>query len=168
MCNWLSMLILQLNHVNKRGPWFMAVVYGEQAGQHISPRISYDDVIKWENFQCYWPFVRGIHRSPVNSPHKGQWRWALMFSKSEVPQNSTLVQARNFSLHWRHNNHNGVSDHQSHGCLLNRLFRRRSKKVSKLRVTGLCVGNSPGPHNSPHKWPVTRKMFPFDDVIMYR
>ena len=41
-----------------------------------------------------------------------------------------------------------------------------SKKTSKLRVTGLCVGNSPGPVNSPHKGPVTRKMFPFDDVIM--
>ena len=40
----------------------------------------YDDVIKWKHFPCYWPFVRGIHRSPVNSPHKGQWRWALMFS----------------------------------------------------------------------------------------
>ena len=50
--------------------------------------------------------------------------------------------------------------------LLNRLFRRRSKKTSKLRVTGLCVGNSPGPVNSPHKGSVTRKMFPFDDVIM--
>ena len=50
--------------------------------------------------------------------------------------------------------------------LLNRWFRRRSKKRSKLRVTDLCVGNSPGPVNSPHKWPVTRKMFPFDDVIM--
>ena len=55
-----------------------------------------------------------------------------------------------------------------HYCLLNRLFRRRSKKTSKLCVTGLCVGNSPGPVNSPHKWPVTRKMFPFDDVIMKR
>ena len=40
------------------------------------------------------------------------------------------------------------------------------KETSKLRVTGLCVGNSPGPVNSPHKGPVTRKMFPFDDVIM--
>ena len=35
---------------------------------------------KWENFPRNWPFVRGIHRSPVNSPHKGQWRGALMFS----------------------------------------------------------------------------------------
>ena len=40
------------------------------------------------------------------------------------------------------------------------------RKTSKLRITGLCAGNSPGPVNSPHKWPVTREMFPFDDVIM--
>ena len=41
---------------------------------------DHDDVIKWKHFPRYWPFVRGIHRSPVNSPHKGQWRGALMFS----------------------------------------------------------------------------------------
>ena len=41
---------------------------------------SHDDVINWKHFRCYWPFVRGIHRSPVNSPHKGQWCGALMFS----------------------------------------------------------------------------------------
>ena len=40
----------------------------------------HDDVIKWKHFLRHWPFVRGIHRSPVNSPHKGQWRGALMFS----------------------------------------------------------------------------------------
>ena len=40
----------------------------------------HDDVIKWKHFPRYWPFARGIHRSPVNSPHKGQWRGALMFS----------------------------------------------------------------------------------------
>ena len=39
----------------------------------------HDDVIRWRHFPRYWPFVRGIHRSPVNSPHKGQWRRALMF-----------------------------------------------------------------------------------------
>ena len=48
-----------------------------------------------------------------------------------------------WSLRWRHNEHDGVSNHQPHGCLLNRLFRRKSKKPSKLRVTGLCEGNSP-------------------------
>ena len=70
------------------------------------------------------------------------------------------------TLRWRHNERDSVSNHQPHGCLLNGLLRRTSKKTSKLRVTGLCVGNSPGPVNSPHKGPVTRKMFPFDDVIM--
>ena len=41
---------------------------------------NHDDVINWKHFARYWPFVRGIHRSPVNSPHKGQWRGALMFT----------------------------------------------------------------------------------------
>ena len=41
--------------------------------------LTHDDVIKWEHFPRYWPFVRGIHRCPVNSPHKGQYRRALMF-----------------------------------------------------------------------------------------
>ena len=39
----------------------------------------HDDVIKWKHFPRYWPFVQGIHRSPVNSPYKGQWGGALMF-----------------------------------------------------------------------------------------
>ena len=43
---------------------------------------THDGVIKWNHFPRYWPFVRGIHRSPVNSPHKGQWRGALMFCLS--------------------------------------------------------------------------------------
>ena len=42
--------------------------------------VLHDDVIKWKHFPRHWPFVRWIHRSPVNSPHKGQWRGALMFS----------------------------------------------------------------------------------------
>ena len=44
-------------------------------GKHV-----HDDVIKWKHIPRYWQFVRGIHRSPVNSLHKGQWRGALMFS----------------------------------------------------------------------------------------
>ena len=46
----------------------------------FSKNVIHDDVIKWNHFPRYWPFVRRIHRSPVNSPHKGQWRGALMFS----------------------------------------------------------------------------------------
>ena len=42
--------------------------------------VFHDDVIKWKHFSHYWPFERGIPRSPLNSPHKGQWRGALTFS----------------------------------------------------------------------------------------
>ena len=51
--------------------------------------------------------------------------------------------SRNIALRWRHNGRDCVSDHQTHDCLLNRLYRRRSRKTSKFRVIGLCVGNSP-------------------------
>ena len=51
---------------------------------------------------------------------------------------------RRKSLQWRHNEYDGVSNHQPHDCLLNRLFRRRSKKISKLRVTGICEGDFTG------------------------
>ena len=49
-----------------------------------------------------------------------------------------------YPLRWRHYGRDSVSNHQPHDCLLNRLFRRTSKKTSKLCVTGLCVWNSPG------------------------
>ena len=57
---------------------------------------------------------------------------------------SVNLQVFMFKLHWRHNGHDGISNHQPHDCLLNRFLRRRSKKIPKLRVTGLCgAGNSP-------------------------
>ena len=55
--------------------------YGRQCSfTPIETILKHDDVIKWKHFPRNWPFVRGIHRSPVNSPHKSQWRGALMFS----------------------------------------------------------------------------------------
>ena len=70
------------------------------------------------------------------------------------------------SLHWRHHWHDSVSNYQPYDCLLNRLFRRRSKKISKLCVTGLCAGNSPVNDEFPTQGPATRRMCSFDDVIM--
>ena len=46
----------------------------------VKVSVPHYDVIKWKHFPRYWPFVREIHRSPVNFPHKGQWRGALMFT----------------------------------------------------------------------------------------
>ena len=59
--------------------WFDLNVDEVEIACHTS-HTRRDDVIKWKHFPRYWPFVRGIHRWPVNSPHKGQGRGALMFS----------------------------------------------------------------------------------------
>ena len=53
--------------------WFILYEYLKRV------HLWHDDVIKWKLFPRCWPLVRGIHRSPVNSPHKGQWRGALMY-----------------------------------------------------------------------------------------
>ena len=71
-----------------------------------------------------------------------------------------------FALQWRHNERDGVPNHWRLHCLLNCWFRPKSKKTSKLRVTSLCAGNSRVTSEFPAQRPVTRKMFPFDDVIM--
>ena len=84
-------------------------------------------------------------------------KMAHEISSNRVAHEMFIIMA----LQWRNNRRDGVLNHQPHHCLLNRLFRRRSKKTSKLRVTGFCVF-------TPHKWPATRKMFPFDDVIMQK
>ena len=75
------------------------------------------------------------HLAPARSWHNYEyWFWRLKCWKQTLLDyaNTILV-----ALQWRRN-------HQPRDCLLNRLFRLRSKKISKLRVTGLCVGNSPG------------------------
>ena len=70
------------------------------------------------------------------------------------------------SFRRRHDERGVVSNHWRLDGLLNRLLRRKSKKTSKLLATGLCEGIHWWPVNTPHKGPVTRKILPFDDVIM--
>ena len=67
-------------------------------------------------------------------------------------------------IQWRHNGRNGVWNHQPHDCLLNRLFRRRSKKTSKFLITGLCGGISPVTGEFPAQMASNTEKFPFDDV----
>ena len=94
--------------------------------------------------------------------NKEYWRGAR---QKRHPLKTITQQSNNeLPLQWRHNERGVVSNHRHLDGLLNPLFRRGSKKTSKLRVAGLCAGNSPV--NSPNKGPVTRKMFLFDDVIM--
>ena len=93
---------------------------------------------------CNNPFVHVYKRMSL---------WATWLSATHpqgshpfavLPHQIQMWKPHPWPLRWRHNDHAGVSNHQPHGCLLNRLFRRKSKKTSKLRVTGLCAGNSPG------------------------
>ena len=65
----------------------MLNTFWEYSGIQVSGEVfvctgqwDHDDIFKWKHFPCHWPFVRGIHLSPVDSPHKGQGRGALMFS----------------------------------------------------------------------------------------
>ena len=82
----------------------------------------------------------------IEMPSRSLWRHCNEFSFRLAAEKSPQLHITGCiaPLRWRHNDHAGVLTHQPHGCLLNRLFRRKSKKTSKLRVTGLCVGNSPG------------------------
>ena len=90
----------------------------------------------WEVYNCRHIIIKGV----ANWLASAQWIMVVHvvgYKWLKVSENSQTLQ-------WRHNGHDSVSNHQPHDCLLNRLFRRRSKKTLKLRVTGLCAGNSPG------------------------
>ena len=61
--------------------WFLQILISIRIAWQLIKTLhsqEHDDVITWKHFPRYWPFVRGIHRSPVNYPHQGQWRGALM------------------------------------------------------------------------------------------
>ena len=85
------------------------------------------DIIKWKNFPLYWPFVQGIHRSSVNSPHRRQWCWALMFSLicawtsgwANTWDASYLIPLHSL---WRHCNGNGYLQHWMARASLNDVF----------------------------------------------
>ena len=95
------------------------------------------------------------------------WSWVENCYCWKTPNVSSWIQL--LTLQWRHNE-GDVSDNVSHRrhlpCLLNWWFKRRSKKSSKLHVTGFCEGNSPVTGEFPAQRLVTWKMFPFEDVIM--
>ena len=147
----------------------------------LRPVDDHDDVIKWKHFSHYWPFVREIHRSLVNSPHKGQWRGALMFSLICAWINSWAKNREANDLR-RHRAHydlivlylggfcNELEDPTIIVLACEKWYVPRSLSIlfavtfTAGRVRN-CISHR-GPVNSPHKWPVTWKMFPFDDVIM--
>ena len=104
-------------------------------------------------------FVRGIHRGPVNSPHK----WPV--TQEMFPFDYAIMEYDN-TLQWRNNEHDGVWNHR-HLDFTQAFAQAQIKKTLKLRVTGLCEGIHRWPVNSPHKGSLMRKMFQFDDVIIF-
>ena len=89
--------------------------------------------------------------------------WGVYAINSLTPEQNVRHFCRRHSLRWRHNEHDSVSNHQHRDCLLNHLFRHRFQSSASL---AFVRGIHRWPVNSPHKGPVTRKMIPFDDVLM--
>ena len=115
--------------------------------QLVIQRFPYTNIKETSKLR-HWSFVRGIHRYPVDSPHKGpETRRTFPFHdviislthSSQIP--ATLTFSWLAPLQWRHNEHNGVSNHQPRDCLLNHLFKQIKENIKALRH--LCEGNSP-------------------------
>ena len=90
---------------------------------------NHDDIIKWKHFPPYWPFVRRIHQSPVNSPHKGQWHGALMFS---------LIWA--WINGWVNNHEAGDLRHHCTHYDITVVYRNSHYKDNVIRLSYLCNG----------------------------
>ena len=166
VCLYKSLHILWL--LNSNGwytPWIMKKVTPHErhgvpitGNSTVGPTVSFGVRKKKQtNLKalCYWSFLTGPVTWKMFPCHDVTW------SKSFVVRCFGVVTSLVFmwfvwlnhpyrpgplftkTLQWRHNERNSVSNHRRLDCLLNRLFRCRSKKTSKLRVTGLCEGNSP-------------------------
>ena len=139
------------------------------------PRASHDDIIKWKHFPCYCPFVRGIHRSQVISPHKGQWSGALMFSLICAWTNGS-VNNRNAGDLRRHRAHYDVIEYMLHYCgiawmpgrlirvlsvfptFVQQLFQATNNDNSiVLHHWSIVRGNHRWPMDSSHKGPLMCK-----------
>ena len=100
-------------------------------------------MIKWKHFLGYWPFVQGIQRSPVNSPHKGQWREALTFSLICAWINGWVTnrEAGDLRRHYAHCNIIVMN----HWWMINQQHRKlKSKHYSECPTS--CVTNECGPN----------------------
>ena len=134
--------------------------------RHISEKTTICSIIKLSRvllcFLILWVFrsvMRSVYR-PVPYHEKARTARLILVGCIVSEINNAIMSKQ------RHNERDGVSNHRLLDCLLNRLFRRRSKKTSKLRFTTLCEGNSPVAGAFPAQRPVMRKMFSFDEVNM--
>ena len=117
----------------------------------------------WKKLKYTWPSVCTMSETNNRVPRS---HYFSSLSFGFLIKDSCIHITKNIPLHWRHNDHDGVSNHQPHNCLLNRYSGTDQRKHQSSASLAFVRGIHRRPVNSPHKWPVTRKMFPFDDVIM--
>ena len=137
------MLGLKLNHVSKSGLWWhQAIIWTNFNLQSI--RLYHQ--LDYKNFKISVGIKIDINRRKVSEDNNCEMAIIfLMFSSNLETTYHHCFEGKKSPqpLQWRHKLHNGVSNHQRLSCLLNCLFRHRSKKTSRLYITGLCEGNSP-------------------------
>ena len=91
--------------------------YDEYKSDTLYKSLDYHGyLIKWKHFPRYWPFVRGIHRSPVNSSHKGQWRWGFMFPLICVWMNYWVNNCEAGDLRCHHHHYDITVISEKYGC----------------------------------------------------
>ena len=117
--------------MQKIGEICTGIQYLSSKQHHIRGVVQgHDDVIKWKHFPRYWPFARGIHRWPVNSPHKGQWRGALIFSLICVWINGWVNNREADDLR-RYRAHNDVTIIETVLCLMWAILSKNVATLSK-------------------------------------
>ena len=158
------MLGLKLNHVSKRGHRYMQDYLNYTHTGQMPPHIncsntcpirtwySHDDVIKWEHFPRYWPFVQIIHRSLVNFPDKSKWRRALMFSLILAWINCWVNNGEACDLR-RHRAHYGIiamNQHASKWVFLSRSVSPSQSIGNSTACSKACWGKKQRMHHTPH------------------
>ena len=153
-CKTISKGICMLN----KPLWFYShrVTHSPTSGKiQRTPSDIYVEMAIWPIGMCWRAFPKGSRHislrlyvcentrrtSDILFWH-ANWRQTF-FTKPTMWRITNDATQSKSALQWRHNGHDSVSNHLPRECLLNSLFRCRSKKTSKLRVTGLCAGNSP-------------------------
>ena len=158
--NTLRFIYSQVNaseHIDDRSTMVQVMAWYRQATSHLSqcwPRSMSPYASQGYNeLNIMALTLWGLHNK-INNSNKHNTFWTRHWYRIS------------FQLQWRHNGHDSISNHQPHHCLLNRYSDADQIKHQSSASLAFVWGIHRSPVNSPHKWPVTRKMFPFDDVIM--
>ena len=166
------MLGLKLNHVSKRGHMYQPIIsrlwFDLNGLDTLLKRFNFDpsmDKYLHTRQRVGWNYLRWNYSYIPKLQQCCRPGW-------EMEKNFHLIlgvwtySCWVWTLRWRHNGHDSVSNHQSRDCFLSRYLDAGQRKQQSSVSLAFVRWIHRRPVNSPHKWPVTRKMFPFDDVIM--